>query len=202
MLSDIQIISNIELLIKIRNSPGHYNIEILEYMLDRAKCWPDIDMEWLWWTLSNIMYNRKRADWFTPKHNLYYDWFTPEQNLYYEFANNAELVELVQKAAEEALPFYKAGEQIKIAGLAADGVFDRAKRKMPHTLGHGIGLEIHEFPRVRSKQAPEVMFEPGMIVTLEPGLYDPSLGGVRLENDVLITETGNEVITHSRIIYR
>ena len=46
------------------------------------------------------------------------------------------------------------------------------------------------------------MFEPGMIVTLEPGLYDPSLGGIRLENDVLITETGNEVITHSRIIYR
>ena len=113
-----------------------------------------------------------------------------------------KLVELVQKAAEEALPFYKAGEQIKIAALAADGVFDKAKRKMPHTLGHGIGLEIHEFPRVSSKQAPEVMFEPGMIVTLEPGLYDPSLGGVRLENDVLITETGNEVITHSRIIYR
>ena len=113
-----------------------------------------------------------------------------------------KLAELVQKAAEEALPFYKPGEQIKIAAIAADGVFDKAKRKMPHTLGHGIGLEIHEFPRVSSKQAPEVMFEPGMIVTLEPGLYDPSLGGVRLENDVLITETGNEVITHSRIIYR
>ena len=39
-----------------------------------------------------------------------------------------------------------------------------------------------------------------MIVTLEPGLYDPALGGVRLENDVLITETGNEVLTHARII--
>ena len=39
-----------------------------------------------------------------------------------------------------------------------------------------------------------------MIITLEPGLYDAKLGGVRLENDVLITENGNEVITHSKII--
>jgi len=44
------------------------------------------------------------------------------------------------------------------------------------------------------------LFKAGMIVTLEPGLYDPELGGVRLENDVLITENGNEVITHSKII--
>ncbi len=71
---------------------------------------------------------------------------------------------------------------------------------MPHTLGHGIGLEIHEFPRVSPKQPDDLLFKTGMIVTLEPGLYDPELGGVRLENDVLITEEGNEVITHSKII--
>ena len=73
---------------------------------------------------------------------------------------------------------------------------------MPHTLGHGIGLEIHEFPRVSAKQTDDLVFKPGMIVTLEPGLYDSKLGGVRLENDVLVTENGNEVITHSKIIYR
>ena len=71
---------------------------------------------------------------------------------------------------------------------------------MPHTLGHGIGLEIHEFPRVSTKMPADVTFKPGMIITLEPGLYDEKLGGVRLENDVLITEEGNEVITHSKII--
>lgn len=71
---------------------------------------------------------------------------------------------------------------------------------MPHGLGHGIGLEIHEFPFVRQRAEPEIEFAPGMIVTLEPGLYDKEAGGVRLENDVLITENGNEVITHSRII--
>ncbi len=113
-----------------------------------------------------------------------------------------KLAELVQKAANEALPYYAPGEQIRMAGLVADEVFQKENREMPHTLGHGIGLEIHEFPRVSTKQKEELVFKPGMIITLEPGLYDPALGGVRLENDVLITETGNEVITHSKIIYR
>ncbi len=113
-----------------------------------------------------------------------------------------KLAELVQKAANEALPYYAPGEQIRMAGLVADEVFQKENREMPHTLGHGIGLEIHEFPRVSAKQKEELVFKPGMIITLEPGLYDPALGGVRLENDVLITETGNEVITHSKIIYR
>lgn len=113
-----------------------------------------------------------------------------------------KLVELVEKAAKEALPYYKNGEKIKMAGLVADEVFKKAKREMPHTLGHGIGLEIHEFPRVSAKQTDDLVFKTGMIVTLEPGLYDSKLGGVRLENDVLVTENGNEVITHSKIIYR
>lgn len=111
-----------------------------------------------------------------------------------------ELLSLVERAAAQALPLYKAGSPIKKAAEAADLVFSKAKRKMPHTLGHGIGLEIHEFPRVSPKQADDVLFKPGMIVTLEPGLYDAELGGVRLENDILINENGNEVITHSKII--
>ncbi len=111
-----------------------------------------------------------------------------------------ELVELVEQAASEALEFYRPEGQIRLAGEAADRVFSRAKMVMPHTLGHGIGLEIHEFPRVSAKQNEELVFKPGMIVTLEPGLYYQDLGGVRLENDVLITQNGNEVITHSKII--
>ena len=61
-------------------------------------------------------------------------------------------------------------------------------------------LQIHEYPFVRQRAEADSVFLPGMIVTLEPGLYDKDLGGVRLENDVLITEEGNEVITNSRII--
>lgn len=112
-----------------------------------------------------------------------------------------KLVKLVEKAAESALPYYKSGEKIKMAALVADEVFKKAGREMPHTLGHGIGLEIHEFPRVSGKQSEELVFKPGMIVTLEPGLYDEKLGGVRLENDVLITDEGNEVLTHSKILW-
>ena len=111
-----------------------------------------------------------------------------------------ELLELVQKAADECLRLYKKNVPVKDACELADKIFAKAKRKMPHTLGHGIGLEIHEFPRVSTKMTADVTFQPGMIITLEPGLYDEKLGGVRLENDVLITENGNEVITHSRII--
>jgi Xaa-Pro dipeptidase len=71
---------------------------------------------------------------------------------------------------------------------------------MPHGLGHGVGLEAHEAPAVRSRADNAAILAPGHIITIEPGLYDPELGGVRLENDVLITAEGAEVLTHSRIV--
>ena len=71
---------------------------------------------------------------------------------------------------------------------------------MPHGLGHGIGLEIHEEPFVSKRTEESTVFKPGMIVTLEPGLYDPKKGGCRLENDILICESGNLQLTNSRII--
>jgi Xaa-Pro aminopeptidase len=111
-----------------------------------------------------------------------------------------KLASLVQKAADACLKLYKPGASIKDAAAKADSVFATEKRKMPHTLGHAIGLEIHEYPRVSTKMPSGLLFQPGMILTLEPGLYDETLGGCRLENDVLITKDGNEVITHSRII--
>ncbi len=111
-----------------------------------------------------------------------------------------ELVSLVENAAQIALPLYANKNPVRLASQKVNDIFSRAKRTMPHTLGHGIGLEIHEFPRVSHSQSEDVIFKPGMIVTLEPGLYDSKLGGVRLENDVLITENGNEVLSHSKII--
>ena len=109
-------------------------------------------------------------------------------------------LDLVQKAYDECLKLYKPGRPILDAAKKCDSVFAAAKRKMPHGLGHAVGLEIHELPRVNMRAAPELLFKPGMILTCEPGLYDVEIGGTRLENDVLITEDGNEVLTHSRII--
>ena len=64
-----------------------------------------------------------------------------------------------------------------------------------HSTGHGIGLEVHEGPSLSMKS--ELVLEPGMIVTCEPGIYIPGLGGVRIEDDVLITKDHNEALTHS-----
>ncbi len=111
-----------------------------------------------------------------------------------------KLVNLVQKASEECLKLYTPEHTICEAAKKADTVFAKEKRKMPHTLGHAIGLEIHEKPRVSTKTDAELKFKPNMILTLEPGLYDEKLGGCRLENDVLITEDGNQVLSNSRII--
>ena len=64
-----------------------------------------------------------------------------------------------------------------------------------HSTGHGIGLEVHEGPALSFRS--ETVLEPNMVVTIEPGVYLPGIGGVRIEDDILITETGNELLTHS-----
>jgi len=64
-----------------------------------------------------------------------------------------------------------------------------------HSLGHGIGLDIHEQPRLAPTS--ESVLQPGMVVTVEPGIYLPHWGGVRIEDDVLVTQTGCEVLSDS-----
>ncbi|HEY6307230.1 MAG TPA: Xaa-Pro peptidase family protein [Candidatus Angelobacter sp.] len=62
-----------------------------------------------------------------------------------------------------------------------------------HSTGHGVGIEVHEAPRLAKGQTQKL--EPGMIVTIEPGIYVPDEGGVRIEDMVLVTESGCEVLT-------
>ncbi|WP_243292114.1 Xaa-Pro peptidase family protein [Bacillus sp. FJAT-47783] len=61
--------------------------------------------------------------------------------------------------------------------------------------GHGIGLEIHEEPFLSTKS--DVVLEPNMVITVEPGIYIPEKSGVRIEDDMIVTESGYEIITHS-----
>ncbi|WP_405054383.1 M24 family metallopeptidase [Tepidibacillus marianensis] len=64
-----------------------------------------------------------------------------------------------------------------------------------HSTGHGIGLDVHEGPALAMKS--NIVLKPGMVVTVEPGIYISKFGGVRIEDDVVITERGGEILTHS-----
>ena len=66
-----------------------------------------------------------------------------------------------------------------------------------HGTGHGLGLEVHEEPRVGRLLAghPDLVLQPGMVFTIEPGVYVEGIGGVRIEDDVLVTDEGGLVLT-------
>ncbi|MDY0405603.1 Xaa-Pro peptidase family protein [Virgibacillus sp. 179-BFC.A HS] len=64
-----------------------------------------------------------------------------------------------------------------------------------HSAGHGLGMEVHENPAVSYRS--NTILEPGMVVTVEPGIYIPNVGGCRIEDDIVITESGNERLTLS-----
>jgi Xaa-Pro dipeptidase len=111
-----------------------------------------------------------------------------------------KLVSLVEKAYKLAISMAYSGTPARNIALAVDSHFARSKKQMPHGLGHGLGLDEHENPVINSRDDNEWVLQQGMIFTIEPGLYDPLLGGCRLENDVLITENDPEILTRSRII--
>jgi Xaa-Pro dipeptidase len=110
------------------------------------------------------------------------------------------MVNLVEKAYKLALSLVKEGAAAAAVAAAVNGFFGKSRRTMPHALGHGIGLEAHEAPVLRSREDNLWRLAPGMVITLEPGLYDIDRGGCRLENDLLVTGDGAEPLTNARII--
>jgi len=118
----------------------------------------------------------------------------------------------IVKTVEEA--HYKAIENIKVGTPtwkvheSAENLIKKNGFKLKHSLGHGLGLELHDLPYLSPKPKTkeglkswkEVKLKANMIFTVEPGVYEPGIGGCRLENDVLVTNKKPISLTKSRLI--
>ena len=108
-----------------------------------------------------------------------------------------EIYDVVLEAQLKGMDGFKPGMTGKEAdALTRDYITEKGYGEyFGHSTGHGIGLEVHEGPTLSFRS--DIILEPGMIVTVEPGIYIPGLGGVRIEDDTLITKDLNEALTHS-----
>ncbi|MEA2285485.1 MAG: Xaa-Pro aminopeptidase [Solirubrobacteraceae bacterium] len=110
-------------------------------------------------------------------------------------ARDREVYDLVLRAQEAALAAVRPGPTGREVDAVAREIIDAAghAEHFGHGLGHGVGLEVHEGPRL-SKQGDDVLRE-AMVVTIEPGVYVPGAVGVRIEDLVIVTADGGEVVS-------
>jgi Xaa-Pro aminopeptidase len=119
--------------------------------------------------------------------------------------------------SDEAMTWHRAVQDAHAAaltvvrpGVSAEDVDSAAREALvahglaeafSHGTGHGLGIEVHEAPRVGKRREPAdaeavAPIRAGMVFTVEPGVYLPSRGGIRLEDDLVVTDTGYELLTH------
>ncbi|MFD2637416.1 M24 family metallopeptidase [Piscibacillus salipiscarius] len=109
-----------------------------------------------------------------------------------------EIYDVVLEAQKRGMKHTKAG----MTGIEADALTrDYIKEKgygdyFGHSTGHGLGMDVHEGPGLSYRS--NTVLKPGMVVTVEPGIYVPDVGGCRIEDDTVITEDGNETLTFSK----
>ncbi|WP_075982558.1 M24 family metallopeptidase [Bacillus massilinigeriensis] len=106
-----------------------------------------------------------------------------------------EIYDTVLKAQLAAIEAAKPGITCSAVDLTARKLIADAGygEYFPHRLGHGLGISIHEYPSVTETNP--LLLEKGMVFTIEPGIYVPTVAGVRIEDDVYVTENGVEVLT-------
>jgi Xaa-Pro aminopeptidase len=114
-------------------------------------------------------------------------------------AEARRVYQAVRDAQQAAIAAVRPGIAASAIDAAArDVLVDRGLGEaFGHGTGHGLGLDVHEEPRITRHRpdTPLVQLEPGMVFTVEPGAYLAGWGGVRIEDDVLVTETGCELLT-------
>jgi Xaa-Pro aminopeptidase len=106
------------------------------------------------------------------------------------------IYQVVLEAQRAALAAIKPGAKASDVDAAARGVIDRAGygKFFGHGTGHGVGLEVHERPTISPRSGD--ILKPGMIFTVEPGIYIEHFGGVRIEDMVLVKDKGMEILSH------
>lgn len=106
-----------------------------------------------------------------------------------------DVYEVVLAAQQAGMESIRSGVHCKTADAAARKVIEQAGYgdKFIHGLGHGIGREIHEAPGVAARS--DTPLRSGMVVTVEPGIYLPGVGGIRIEDDVLVTADGQQKLS-------
>lgn len=109
-----------------------------------------------------------------------------------------EIYEIVLEAQQRAVAAIRPGMTGREAdAVARDYITEKGYGdQFGHSTGHGLGMEVHEAPTLSFRG--KTPLEPGMVVTVEPGIYLPDRGGVRIEDDVVVTADGHEVLTFSR----
>lgn len=105
------------------------------------------------------------------------------------------IYETVKKAQQAAIHIVRPGVKALEVDQAARDVIERAGygEYFTHRIGHGLGISVHEYPSLTATN--ELPLEEGMVFTIEPGIYHPNITGVRIEDDVVVTNTGVEVLT-------
>jgi Xaa-Pro aminopeptidase len=112
-----------------------------------------------------------------------------------------KIYKTVLKAQEQALEQVKAGMLASdLDGVAREIIEEKYKGYFGHGLGHGVGLDIHEAPRISPKG--DVVLAKGMVITIEPGIYIPEFGGVRIEDLIVVTKKNckNYTVSEKKLI--
>lgn len=106
-----------------------------------------------------------------------------------------KMYDIVRQAQDAAILAVRPGATCEDVDRAARGVIETAGfgKYFTHSTGHGFGREVHEMPRLCIGNP--LPLRPGMVVTIEPGIYLPGWGGVRIEDDILVAKNGCEILT-------